>query len=62
MAVGMDPTRLRSHLLRLGGATAWYHVKPDMENLMLLVDGVPTRFRLMVGIQLADRRSDKAYD
>ena len=31
--VGMDPTRFRSHSLRLGGATALYHVKPDMEYI-----------------------------
>ena len=29
--VGMDPDRFRSHSLRLGGATALYHVKPDLE-------------------------------
>ena len=31
VGLGMDPTRFRTHSLRIGGATALYHVRPDTE-------------------------------
>ena len=31
LACGYDPRRFRSHSLRIGGATAFYHVRPDVQ-------------------------------
>ena len=31
LACGYDPRRFRSHSLRIGGATALYHVRPDVQ-------------------------------
>ena len=32
-AVGIHPSRIGSHSLRIGGATAMYHAIPDLERL-----------------------------